>query len=85
VQHLGALERVLKAKVELLECLVSGEAAGLDPGPAAVAVAAVDLGLEQDGGELLIDPFVLAATVGELGQRACGCWCLERAEEVREL
>ena len=54
VQHRVAAERGLKGEVELLERLASGESRGLDAGLAAVAVAAVDLGLEQRGGEPLI-------------------------------
>jgi hypothetical protein len=34
---------------------------------AAVAVAAIDLGLQQDGGELLIAPLLGASAIGELG------------------
>ena len=58
-----------KREVELLERLAGGEAGGLDAGLAAVAVAAVDLGLQQGGGELLIAPLLGAGAVGELGQR----------------
>ena len=50
---------VWKAEVELLERLARREAGGLDAALAAVAVAAVDLGLEQRLGELLIAPLLL--------------------------
>jgi hypothetical protein len=39
---------------------------GLDAGLAAVAVAAVGLGLQQHRGELLIRPVLGAGAVGEL-------------------
>src|SRR4051812_49291585 len=61
------------------------EPGGFDARLAAVAVAGVDLGLQQRGGELLEGPFLVAGAVGEFGQRPrCG-WCLEDLEEVREL
>jgi hypothetical protein len=41
VQDRGLLDRALEAEVELLERLARGEARGLDPCLAAVAVAAV--------------------------------------------
>ena len=85
VQHRVAAERGLEGEVELLERLAGGEARGLDPGLAAVAVAAVDLGLQQRGGELLIAPLLGAGAVGELGQRPRRGRRLERAEQVREL
>jgi hypothetical protein len=50
-----------------------------------VAVAAVDLGLEQRGGELLKAPLIRAGAVGELRQGARGGRRLQRAEQVREL
>jgi hypothetical protein len=50
-----------------------------------VAVAAVGLGLEQRGGELLEAPVLGAGAVGELGQRARRGWGLEDAEQVRQL
>ena len=56
-----------------------------DAALAAVAVAAVDLGLEQRGGELLVAPLIGAGTLGELGQCPCRGRRLQRAEEVREL
>ena len=62
----------LEGEVELLERLARREPRGLDPGLAAVAVAAVGLGLQQRGGELLIAPFLGAGAVGELGQRPRG-------------
>jgi hypothetical protein len=46
VQDGGLLDRALEAEVELLQRLARGEARGLDAGLAAVAVAAVDLGLQ---------------------------------------
>jgi hypothetical protein len=49
----GLLDRALEGEVELLERLVGGEARGLDAGLAAVAVAAVDLGLLNGGDELM--------------------------------
>jgi hypothetical protein len=84
VQDRVAADRVLKAEVELLERLAGGEARGLDAGLAAVAVAAVDLGLEQRGGEALKAPLLLAGAVGELGQGAGRGRRFERAEEMRE-
>ncbi len=80
-----ALDRALEGEVELLERLAGGEAGGLDPCLAAVAVAAVDLGLQQHGGELLIAPLLCAGAVGELGQRPGRRRRLERPEQVREL
>ena len=53
VQDRLAPQRGLEGEVELLERLAGGEPGGLDPGLAAVAVAAVGLGLQQRGGELL--------------------------------
>jgi hypothetical protein len=49
-----------------------------------VAVAAVDLGLEQRGRELLKAPLIGARPVGELGQRPRRRRRLQRAEQVRE-
>jgi hypothetical protein len=49
-----------------------------------VGVAAVGLGLEQRGGEVLIGPLLVAGAIGELGQRASRGGRLERAEQVRE-
>ena len=85
VQHRVAADRALKAEVELLERFSRGEAGGLDPALAAVAVAAVDLGFEQRGGELLKAPVLAAGAVGELGQRPGGRRRLQGAEQVREL
>ena len=78
-------DRGLEGEVELLERLAGREPGGLDPGLAAVAVAAVDLGLQQRRGELLIAPLLGAGAVGELGQRPGRGRRLERAEQVREL
>ena len=50
--RVAAIE-ALEGEVELLERLARREPRGLDAGLAAVAVAAVGLGLEQRGGELL--------------------------------
>ena len=85
VQDGVAAQRGLKGEVEFLDRLAGREAGGLDAGLAAVAVAAVDLGLEQGGGELLIAPLFVAGAVGELGQRPGRRRGLERPEEVREL
>ena len=75
----------LEGEVELLQRLARREPGGLDAGLAAVAVAAVGLGLQQRGGELLIAPFLGAGAVGELGQRPGRGRRLELAEQVREL
>jgi len=85
VQHRLATQRGLKGEIELLDRLARREPGGLDPGLAAVAVAAVDLGLEQRRGELLEAPLLVAGAVGELGQRPRGGRRLQRAEQVREL
>ena len=85
VQDGVARDRGLEGEVELLERLARREPRGLDAGLAAVAVAAVGLGLEQRRGELLIAPFLGAGAVGELGQRPRGGRRLELAEQVREL
>src|SRR4051794_170266 len=85
VQHAVAADRRLEAEVELLQGLSGREAGRLDAALAAVAVAAVDLGLEQRGGELLKAPLLLAGAAGELGQRPRGGRRLERPEQVREL
>jgi hypothetical protein len=85
VQDGVARDRGLKGEVELLERLARREPRRLDPGLAAVAVAAVGLGLQERRGELLIAPFLLAGAVGELGQRPGGGRCLELAEQVRQL
>jgi hypothetical protein len=83
VQDGVAADRGLEREVELLQGLSGGEAGGLDAALAAVAVAAVCLGLEQRGGELLEAPLLLAGTVGELGQRPGGGRRLQGAEQVR--
>ena len=85
VQDGVARDRGLEGEVELLERLARREPRGLDPGLAAVAVAAVGLGLQQRRGEVLIAPFLLAGAVGELGQRPGRGRRLELAEQVREL
>ena len=85
VQDRLAPQRGLEGEVEFLERLAGGEAGGLDPSLAAVAVAAVGLGLEQGGGEALIRPLFGAGAVGELGQRPRRGGRLELAEQVREL
>ena len=85
MQHGVLGDRRLEGEVELLDRLARREARGLDAGLAAVAVAAVGLGLQKDGGELLIAPVLLTGAVGELGQRSRGGGCFELAEEVGEL
>src|SRR4051794_41650629 len=85
MQHGVAADRGLKAEVELLQGVSGGEVGGIDASWAAVAVAAVDLGLEQGGGELLEGPVVAAGAVGELWQRPRGGRRLQGAEQVREL
>jgi hypothetical protein len=76
---------VWKAKSNSSIVLRAGKRAALMPGLAAVAVAAVDLGLQQGRGELLIAPLLGAGAVGELGQRPGGGRRLEGTEQVREL
>jgi hypothetical protein len=50
-----------------------------------MGIAAVGLGLQQHGGELLEGPFLGAGAIGELGKRSrCG-WCFELTEQVRQL
>jgi hypothetical protein len=85
VQDAVATDRRLVGEVELLQRLARGEPGGLDAGLAAVAVAAVGLGLQQDGGELLIRPLLSAGAIGELRQRPGRGGRLELAKEVREL
>jgi hypothetical protein len=85
MQHCVAADRSLEGEVEVLERLASREPRGLDAGLAAVTVAAVDLGLQQRGGELFIASLLGAGAIGELGQRPRRCRRLERAEEMREL
>ena len=85
VQDLVLGDRVLEGEVELLERLARREARGLDPRLAAVAVAAVGLGLQQRRGEALVGPFLGAGAVGELGQRSGGRGRLELAEQMRQL
>ena len=79
------LDRALEGEVELLQRLAGGEPGGLDPALAAVAVAGGDLGAEQDLGEPLIAPGLLAGPVGERRQRPGGGGRFQRAEQVREL
>jgi len=85
VQDAVATHRCLKGEVELLQCLARGKPRGIDAGLAAVAVAAVGLGLQQHRGELLVGPFLLAGAVGELRERAGGGGRLELAKQVRQL
>jgi hypothetical protein len=84
VQHRVAAQRGLEGEVQLLDRLAGGKAGGLDAGLAAVAVAAVDLGFQQRGGELLIASLLLARAIGELGQRPRRGRCLQRAKQMRE-
>ncbi len=85
VQDRVAADRGLKGEVELLERLARGEAGGFDATLAAMAVTAVDRGLEQRRGELLEAPLLLLCAIGELGHRpGCG-GRLQRSEQVREL
>jgi hypothetical protein len=58
VEHLLAADRGLEGEVELLKRLSGGEPGGLDAALTAVAVAAICLGLQQRGGELLKAPFL---------------------------
>ena len=85
VQHVVAADRGLKAEVELLERLSGREAGGLDAALAAVAVAAVDFGLQKRGSELLKAPLIGAGAIGKLRQRAGGGGRLQRPEQVRQL
>jgi hypothetical protein len=85
VQDGVLVDRALEAVVELLQRLSGRQPGGLDAGLAAVAVAAVDPGLEQDGRELLVAPLLRPRTVRELGRRASGGGRLQRAEQVRRL
>jgi hypothetical protein len=85
VQDGVAADRGLKAEVELLECLAGREPGGLDAALAAVAVAAVCLGLQERGGELLKAPLIGAGALGELRQRSGGRRRLQGAEQVRQL
>ena len=85
MQHGVLGDRRLEGEVELLDRLARREARGLDAGLAAVAVAAVDLGLQQDGGELLVAPLLRPRAVGELGEGARRGGRLERPEQMRQL
>ena len=58
VQDGLAAQRRLEGEVELLDRLAGREARGLDAGLAAVAVAAVGLGLQERRREVLIAPFL---------------------------
>ena len=80
----GLLDRALEGEVELLERLAGGEAGGLDPALAAVAVARGDLGGQQRLREALIAPVLLARPLGEPGQRARRGRRLQRPEQVRQ-
>ena len=81
----GLLDRALEGEVELLERLARWEPGGLDPALTAMAVAGGDLGAEEDLGEVLVAPGLLAGPVSERGQRPSGGRRLQRAEQVREL
>src|SRR4051794_14489896 len=85
VQDAVAADRGLEGEVELLQRLAGGEPRGLDPALAAVAVAAVEPGLEQRGGERLERPVFGAGAVGELRQRSRGGRRLHGPEQMREL
>jgi len=65
----------LEGEVEFFERLAGGEPRGLDPGLAAVAVAAVGLGLEQRRSEALIGTIPL----GGRGRRAWAAPARRRA------
>ena len=69
----------LEGEVELLQGLAGGEAGGLDAALAAVAVAAVDLGLEQRCGELLKAPLLARGR----GRRAWAAPARRRAPSAR--
>jgi hypothetical protein len=73
---------VLEGEIELLQGLVGGKPRLSDACLAAVGLAAVDLGLEQGRGELLIAPLLGAGSVGELAQRVRGGGGLELSEQV---
>jgi hypothetical protein len=82
----GALgQRVLEGEVELLDRFACREPRGFDPCFAAVAVAAVGLGLEQGGGEPLIGPFLAAGAVGALAnvREAAGALSWQTGAPVR--
>jgi hypothetical protein len=84
VQHRVATQAALEGEVELLDRLARREPGGLDPCLAAVAVAAIDLRLQERRRELLIAPLLLAGAVGELGQRPGRRRRLQRPEQMRE-
>ena len=84
VQDRFAAQAGLEGEVELLERFARREPGGLDAALAAVAVAAVGLGLQQRRGELLEGPLLGAGSVGELGQRPRGRRRLECPEQMRE-
>jgi hypothetical protein len=69
VQHRLPSEAGLESEVELLQRLARRKPGGLDARLAAVAVAAVGLGLQDRGDELFIGPLLGACAVGELRQR----------------
>jgi hypothetical protein len=85
VQDRVAADRGLEGEVEVLERFARREAGGLDAGLAAVAVAAVDLGLQQHLGEALKRPLLGTGAVGELGQRPRRGRRLQGAEQMRQL
>jgi hypothetical protein len=85
VQDCVAADRGLEGEVELLQGLSGGEAGGFDAALAAVAVAAVGLGLQERGGELLKAPLLGSGAIGELGQRPRRRGRLQRPEQVRQL
>jgi hypothetical protein len=63
LDHL-ALDGALEGEVELLERLAGGEAGGLDPRLAAVALPGGDLGREHRLEEALVRPVLLAGSGG---------------------
>jgi hypothetical protein len=85
MQDRGLLDRALEGEVELLQRLARWEARRLDATLAAVGVAAVGLGLQQRGREVLVAALLGPRAVGELGQRARRGWRLQCPEQVREL
>ena len=66
------LHAALDGEVGLLQGFAGGEPRGLDPALTAVAIAGGDLGAEQDLGEALITPLLLAAPVRDRWQRSRG-------------
>ena len=84
VQDGVAAQRRPEREFELLEGLARRKPGGLDAGLAAVAVARVDLSLQQGRCEALVGPFFVAGAVGELGQRPGRGRRLEDPEQARE-